>query len=417
MVKSKKEEYLIISIIPIVFLIYSIILIFKNQNFSTFILNLIKIITWNDILLTDYFKLVGKEMTMFNASIVCILNIFLLYKMDMKINGLNIAALYQMFGFSFMGKNFLNIIPFYIGGYLYSKIEKKPYKSVVIATMFSTGLSPIVSITLHHFNYNLIGIILSFSLGLILGFIVPPISAHTLQIHGGYSLYNTGFASGFIAIIFYSVLRLMGISIIPNNNFLISMDYVIIILLSCIFLFFIIYGYFKNNRSFKDYLELLKESGRLVSDFTVTEGFPTVLINMGTLGFLSILFIFIFFPIINGPILSGLFSIIAFAGFGKHIKNVLPVMIGVVLSYYILGQSSISLTSFGVTLFFCTSLAPISGKFGFIPGIIAGFLNFTVVYNIGMAHAGLNLYNTGLASGIIAGTFVPLLQLYEKNIE
>lgn len=415
MIKSKKHEYLIISILPIVMLIYSIYLILRKENIEIFINNLINIFQANDILLTDYFYLSSSEVAIFNASIVGLINIFILYKMDMKINGLNIAAIFQMFGFAFMGKNIINIIPFYIGGYLYSYIENKPYKSVIISTMFSTGLAPVVSSFTHFFNFSILGIFLSIIVGIFLGFIIPPIASHVLQIHGGYSLYNTGFAAGIIAITLYSILRLANIDITPNNKFVTSMDYTIVIILCIIYTFYIIYGFMKSNYSFKQYFKLIERSGRLVSDFTVTDGFPTVVINMGLLGFFCIFIIFLFFPMINGPILAGMFSIIAFAGFGKHIKNIFPIILGVLLAYFTIGFDDISLTSFGVTLFFSTSLAPISGKFGTIPGIIAGFCNFCLVSNIGSAHAGLNLYNTGLASGILAGTFVPLLQIFEKN--
>ena len=73
---------------------------------------------------------------------------------------------------------------------------------------------------------------------------------------------------------------------------------------------------------------------------------------------------------------------------------------------------NISLTSFAITLFFSTCLAPISGKFGIIPGIIVGFVNFCLVLNMGALHGGLNLYNTGLSAGIVASVSVPILQIF-----
>ena len=189
------------------------------------------------------------------------------------------------------------------------------------------------------------------------------------------------------------------------------MDYPILILLVSVFAFYIIYGYYANGRSFENFDSLLKHSGKLVTDFTVTEGFPIVMINMGILGFISIALIFLMFPYINGPILSGLITLIGFAGFGKHLKNVLPIIAGVSLSYIMFGIN-IPLTTFAITLFFSTCLAPISGKFGIIPGIIVGFTNFCLVLNMGALHGGLNLYNTGLSAGIVASVSVPILQLF-----
>lgn len=413
MTKDKKEQYLIISLLPMILLFYSIISLPKPD----LIINLKKIFMSNDILLTDYFVIAGKETATFNASLVALINIFILYKMDMKINGLNIAGIHLMLGFAFMGKNLLNIIPFYFGGYLYAVYTQKSYKSVIIITMFSTALSPFLSATVNYFDFKPSGFILAIIIGIALGFIMPAVSGHVLQFHSGYSLYNTGFAAGLVAIIFYSVLRTAKIDINPNRMFSETMDLDILFILCSVYLFYIIFGFIKNNRSFNKLGSLLKHSGRLVSDYTVTEGFPIVVMNMGILGFLCLVFIMLFFPMINGPILSGMFTVIGFAGFGKHLKNVFPIMVGVVIGYYAFEKKSMSEASFAVTLFFSTTLAPIAGKFGTFYGILAGFLNFCLVSNIGPAHGGLNLYNTGLAGGIIASIFVPLLEIFGEREE
>ncbi|MBP6125359.1 MAG: DUF1576 domain-containing protein [Leptotrichiaceae bacterium] len=410
MEKTKKKEYLVIIVLPLVMLLYSIFSMPVPEIFN----NLLKIFHSNDILLTDYFFIAGHETAIFNASVITLINIFIIYKMDMKINGLIISGIYLMFGFSFIGKNLLNIIPFYLGVFLYSKYTNKTFKSTIIITMFSTALSPFVSSTANYFNFTIFGIFIAFIVGVILGFIVPPVASHTVQFHGGYSLYNTGLAVGLIAIVFYSVIKASGISLNSNNDFVDTLNYPIIALLCGCYLFFIIYGYVKNGYSFKGYGNLIKYSGRLVSDYTVTDGFPIVMINMGILGFLCLIFIFLFFPMINGPVLAGMFTVIAFSGFGKHIKNALPVMIGATAGYYFF-HSKASPPSFAITVFFSTTLSPISGKFGALSGILGGFLILCLVSNIGPAHGGLNLYNTGLAGGIVASIFVPLLQLFQKE--
>lgn len=329
----------------------------------------------------------------------------------MKINGLLISGIYIMLGFAFMGKNLLNIIPFYLGTYAYAKFEGRSFKTVITGCMFTTALSPVVSSISKAFNFSIFGIILAIGAGFLMGFIVPAVSIHVINFHNGYTLYNTGLAAGLIAIIIYAILEEVGLKVAPNKTFVEKMDYPILILLVSVFAFYIIYGYYANGRSFENFDSLLKHSGKLVTDFTVTEGFPMVMINMGILGFISIALIFLMFPYINGPILSGLITLIGFAGFGKHLKNVLPIIAGVSLSYIMFGIN-ISLTTFAITLFFSTCLAPISGKFGIIPGIIVGFTNFCLVLNMGALHGGLNLYNTGLSAGIVASVSVPILQLF-----
>lgn len=50
----------------------------------------------------------------------------------------------------------------------------------------------------------------------------------------------------------------MGIQIIPNANFNTTIHYDILFILMLIFIFFIIYGYIKNGRSFEEYKNYYK---------------------------------------------------------------------------------------------------------------------------------------------------------------
>lgn len=51
---------------------------------------------------------------------------------------------------------------------------------------------------------------------------------------------------------------------------------------------------------------------------------------------------------------------------------------------------------------FGTALAPIAGVYGFLPGMVAGWLHLAVVQNIGSVHGGMNLYNNGFSAGVVA---------------
>ena len=406
MIRQKKQEYLIISVLPLLLIIYSMMKI----SFLEFLEGM-KMITLSDgVLLADNFKIAGTHTSLINASIITLINIVLLYKLDMKINGLVISGIFLMLGFSLIGKNLINIIPFYVGAYLYALYNRQSFKSIVIICMFSTCLSPIVSSIAKLFNYTLIGIILAFILGVILGFIVPPISTRAVQFHGGYSLYNTGLSAGLVAVVFYSIMKNLGINMESRGNYLETQNYEVMLVLIIVFLFYIFYGFKRNNYSFDGYSEIFSHSGRLVTDFTVTEGVSLVFVNIGILGLVCTAIIFFFFPV-NGPILCGLLTVVGFGGFGKHLKNVLPVMFGVMIAYYFFGQS-IPLTNYAIIMFFSTTLAPISGKFGFIIGILVGFLNYCVTLNVGVTHGGLNLYNTGFSAGILASVCVPILQIF-----
>jgi len=64
---------------------------------------------------------------------------------------------------------------------------------------------------------------------------------------------------------------------------------------------------------------------------------------------------------------------------------------------------------------FSTTLAPIAGQFGILYGMLAGFLHVCTVMNTGYLHGGLNLYNNGLAGGIVALVLVPIINAFRKE--
>ena len=66
---------------------------------------------------------------------------------------------------------------------------------------------------------------------------------------------------------------------------------------------------------------------------------------------------------------------------------------------------------------FSAGLAPIAGQFGFLPGIIAGFLNAVIVVCTGELYGGLNLYNNGFGAGWVAIVVVPLTESFMKHFK
>ena len=112
---------------------------------------------------------------------------------------------------------------------------------------------------------------------------------------------------------------------------------------------------------------------------------------------------------LNGPTIGGIFTIVGFSSTGKHLRNIAPVMLGVCLASL---AKSWSLTdpSPMLALLLSTTLAPIAGEFGFLAGILAGFLHSSVALNVGIVYGGMNLYNNGFAGGIVAIFLVPVIQ-------
>jgi len=172
------------------------------------------IILSEDLLLTDYLVIGGIGATFINSAILSFFNIYLLHKLKVPINGTAIAGVFIVAGFAFFGKNIFNVWPIYLGTYLYSRYQKRSYRSVLYITMFATALSPIVS----QLSFGLglpiqQGLALGILFGTVIGFVVTPLSAHLVRAHDGYNIYNVGFTAGFIGTILISVLRGFGMDV------------------------------------------------------------------------------------------------------------------------------------------------------------------------------------------------------------
>jgi hypothetical protein len=145
-----------------------------------------------------------------------------------------------------------------------------------------------------------------------------------------------------------------------------------------------------------------------------SEGVPASLLNMGLLGALMWGYAFVVGADLNGPVLGGLFTVIGFAAFGKHPRNVWPVLAGVVLAALVFGKE---LSAPGVILaaLFATTLAPLAGEFGPVVGVLAGFVHLAVVLRAGAWHAGIGLYNNGFAGGLTATFLVAVIEWFRAN--
>ena len=67
------------------------------------------------------------------------------------------------------------------------------------------------------------------------------------------------------------------------------------------------------------------------TDFVELYGPGTTWINMGLVGLIGWLYIRLVGGVFNGPTVGGVLTMIGFAAFGKHVLNILPVMLGVYL--------------------------------------------------------------------------------------
>lgn len=372
--------------------------------------NFIKIQLSPAILLTDYLEIGGVAATLLNVGFIALMNILLFYHLKLPYTGLMFAAFFTIFGFSFLGMTLVNLIPIYLGGLLYSRYAKIKFRSIIMLSVFAGTLGPVVSHLI--FGYGFTGIFawtLGISMGIVLGFFVIPIARHLLKFHDGFNLYNIGFASGIIGIIFVSVMKSLGyptervVLLYQSHNSII----LAITLISCLYL--ITVGHFAEEQLIKKWKLILPISGRAISDFTEPAGFGATLFNMGVVGLMSTALVLILGGVVNGFTLAAIFTIIGFGAFGKHPKNIWPIFAGAILSSMLLGLPLNSTTTLG-SILFATTLVPIAGVYGPGWGIVAGFLHVFVVRQVGDFHGGLNLYNNGFAGGLVAGVLIIIIQ-------
>ena len=108
-------------------------------------------------------------------------------------DGHTITSSCLMFGFSLFGKNLLNIWTILLGVYLYAKYHKMPFSKYVYVGLYGTSLSPIITQIMYITELPMeLRLLLSLFMGVVIGFVLPPLSTHVHYAHKGYSLYNVG---------------------------------------------------------------------------------------------------------------------------------------------------------------------------------------------------------------------------------
>ncbi|CDF59355.1 DUF1576 domain-containing protein [Thermobrachium celere] len=388
---------------------------FVHDGFLNVFEGLIKIIKEPDILITDYFEVGGIGATFVNAGLIGIINTIIFLILKAKPNGAIIAAIWTSVGFAMFGKNIVNIWPVMFGVWLYSKYKKESFLNYALIAIFSTNLSP----TLIQFKgleilHPIFSTMLGVGISILLGFIFPPLAAYCLKFHQGYCLYNTGLTAGFIATVLVSNVRAFGGDIPKRLLWYNKNDVGVEFILMLVFLLMILFSLKISGKLKIDSIrELNKTSGKLVTDFTVLYGEEVALLNMGIMGIFYMIFILLISNL-NGPTIGALFTIVGFAALGKHFNNTLPVVFGAAISSY-LNVHSVTSPAVVLAMLFCTTLAPISGEFGVLWGVLAGFLHVSMSLSVGYLHGGINLYNNGFAGGLVAMFLIPLINAFERR--
>jgi len=367
-------------------------------------------------LLTDAVATGGPGAALLNAAVMMCFSVLLVRIQKLPFTGFSLACIFMVAGFSMMGKNVLNSIPIFMGGLLYAWYDKEEtFGKYTYLTLFSTCLSPLVSYLALHLE-GWIRFPAAIGCGLLIGFLMPAVSGYTVRVHQGYNLYNVGFSAGFLGLAMISLLRGFGMEFHTDGSWSGRWYWQLYALVGCILLGLFVTGV-KLGCSWGTYKRVLRHSGRAVADFLAIDGPGATFVNMALVGTVGLVYLTAIRVPLNGPLLCGILSMIGFAAFGKHPKNILPVMAGAVLGGCCMGN--VSLTAPGVLLasLFCTSLAPIAGQFGWYWGVAAGFLHMAIVQHTAYLHAGMNLYNNGFSAGLTCIIMIPLIEALKTEPE
>jgi hypothetical protein len=361
-----------------------------------------------DTLITDYIGVGGIGAAFVNAGLLA-LSFCALYRLSgAPVTGASLACLFLALGFALFGKNLLNAWFIPAGVWLYARFKGELFANHINVAFFGAALAPIFSEILFSSLLPMtVSLPLSIATSLLIGFILVPVAAQLFHAHMGFSLYNMGFTAGIVGTIVVAIYKSYGFVPDPiliwttGNNLLLGS------FLAAVFLSMIAAGYSIDPTSPRRMIDLVALSGQSPCDFTALVGAGPTWMNMGLCGLIGMGYVLLVGGDLNGPVIGALFTIVGFAAFGKHPRNIVPIMAGVYLGT-ILKPLTVTNPSIILAALFGSTLAPIPGKFGWPWGIVAGFIHLSVAQTVGQLHGGLNLYNNGFAAGIVASVLAPI---------
>ena len=398
---------------------------------------------------TNYFALGGFAATLLNMGLVGLICWGLCCLPGAKaVNATTLGFLLTV-GFGSWGINPLNIIPTILGVLLYALVKKEKAGSQVNAMMFSTGIAPLISELFFRYpgteyiGFNWLGFVLAIFVGLVIGFFLPAGLGHAPNIHKGYNHYSAavpvGFTAYFLRVVLYKVLLGKSVGdVAALKNYTSGTDFFYGCNIFCIVLFAlcIVFAFLMGCKP-KDYVQLMKDSGKGVS-FTEKYGNAAFLMNVGVYGLMIVAYYNLaafldggtarMATVWTGMTFGIVFCMLCTCNSGSHPLNVLPIMVGYVVTSYLFGWLSglLGVENYTMTianqailigLCYANGLSPISGKYGFGYGMLAAGLHYLLVTAVPDMHGGFCLYNGGFTAALICLMLVPQLEKFCKTKE
>lgn len=370
---------------------------------------LLQILTSRDTLITDYIGLGGIGAAFMNAGLLTLIAIGFYYRSGAQIGGSAVAALFLVLGFALFGKSLLNVWFVIAGVWLFARYKSEPFAKHINTAFFGAALAPIFTEILFSSALPLqFSLPLAVTTSLLLGFVLAPAAAHLCCAHMGYTLYNIGFVAGIIGSLIVALYKSYGF--VPEPVFIWSTGNNLLLagLFGGLFAAMALGGWLLDRQALHKQLLLWRQAGQAPSDFIALFGIGATLLNMSLTGVIGIAYVLAVGGDLNGPTLGAILTIVGFSAYGKHPKNIAPIMLGVFLGAMLKDWNAHDASPVLAALF-GTTLAPIAGRFGWRWGIVAGFVHSSVAQSVGQLHGGLVLYNNGFAAGLVAAILVPVI--------
>jgi hypothetical protein len=370
---------------------------------------LLSIVTTRDALLTDYFGIGGIGAGCVNAGLLAMCACGVYRLANAKMTGASVACLFLVLGFGLFGKNLLNIWSIVAGVFLYARYKGEPFSAHVNTAFFGAALAPVFSEILFSTTLSLeFRVPLAIATSLLIGFILAPAAAQLFKAHMGYSLYNMGFTAGIVGTLVVATYKSYGFVPDPVMIWTTGNNRLLGIFMALVFASMIALGFLIDRALPSRLKQIIAEAGQSPTDFIALAGFGATLANMGLAGGVGVAYVLLVGGDLNGPVIGAILTIVGFAAFGKHPRNIVPIMAGVFLGslFKPFGAADPSIL---LAALFGTTLAPIAGRFGWHWGVVAGLVHSSAALSVGSLHAGLNLYNNGFAAGLVAAVLVPVI--------
>ena len=394
---------------------------------------------------TNYFALGGYSATFLNMGLVGLFCLGLTCLPGCKPNNVTTLAFLLTVGFASWGMNIFNMIPTLLGVCLYALVKKEKLGSLSNAMMFSTGIAPLISDLLFRYpnetivGFNWLGLGFALAVGLIIGFFLPAGLAHAPACHKGYDHYSAalpiGLTAFFLRTLLYNVLlgwkigdlgALSTLGALDTQSWVLTNVFCIVVFVLCI-VFALLMGC-----TFKDYKELLKDSGHGVC-FSTKYGKAPFLMNVGIFGLMIVAYFNLAGWIDGREVWTGMtfgivFCMLATCNSGSHPGNVWPIMVSYMVTSFLfggifklLGGESYGLTigsqSILIGLCYANGLSPVVGKYGAFWGMLLAAAHYLLVSAVPDMHGGFCLYNGGFTAALICLLFVPQLEKFCKTKE